>query len=125
VNDQGRSGRLPTDEAYWTSLAARIINEAFERGSRTTFATDSGLNRSPWWTPMAEAAMRLTAAALVALITAALLLRPGPPRGRDGNTMRAVLAPDDPMLQSLVVESTEPPAASALIGLLILREGDR
>jgi hypothetical protein len=113
VSNRRPAGRLPEDQAYWEALATRAIAAAFRADA------------PPWWTRLAEASLGLAAAAVVALVAGAVLLDDGPPDGAESNAIVAALSPEEPMLRSLVLQSTAPPPGSALVNLLALREGER
>ncbi len=109
--------RLPADEAYWNALAARSIDAAYRRAAPPAHA---------WWHGVADAAFRLAAGAVLALLGGALLLEAPPaPDTTQPDAIAHALAPDDPMLQSLLVTPASAPPASLLLTLAALREVER
>lgn len=116
MNSDRRPGsRLPEDPAYWEELASRSVEAAF----RSSAAFD------PWWRAMSDAAFVLAASAVIAVFGGSLLLQErsaGP--AMEGHALTSALAPDDPMLVTLLNAPAAPPA-SALLKFVALREEER
>lgn len=105
--------RLPDDPAYWEDLAARSVAAAFGA-------------RDPWWRGVSDAAFVLAASAVLALLGGALLLDDRPPRDpTEAVAFTDALAPDDPLLVSLLRSPAEPPPATTLLRLVATREARR
>jgi hypothetical protein len=134
--------RLPEDPAYWDELAARSIDAAFAltvagTASLETYARDRDAFDA-WWRGMSDAAFVLAASAVLAVFGGALLLdqRPpsatsethalvAPPHARaQPHVFASALAPQDPLLATLVNARGEP-GAFDLLRLLALREETR
>jgi len=133
--------RLPEDPAYWDELAARSIDAAFGSpaagaASPATHARDREAFDA-WWRGMSDAAFVLAASAVLAVCGGALLLDQRP-RGATSEThaltapphegaqphFASALAPQDPLLATLVNARGEP-AALDLLRLIALREETR
>ncbi|MGH7481563.1 MAG: hypothetical protein ACRELV_05365 [Longimicrobiales bacterium] len=136
MNSDRRPGtRLPDDPAYWEELAVRSVDVAFgvsagQAGLRV--AHGQGAAPDPWWRGISDAAFMLAASAVVALFGGSLLLGERSPRAMpdarpipQARALTAPLAPDDPLLASLLDASAGPPSASALLELVALREEER
>lgn len=128
--DRRPGSRLPEDPAYWDGLAARSVEAAFRssvaapRGLAVARAR-SGAGVDPWWRAMSDAAFVLAASAVIAVFGGSLLLQersagPAP----EGHALTSALAPDDPLLVTLLNAPAAPPA-SALLKLVALREEER
>lgn len=118
--DRQSGSRLPDDPAYWERLAARSVNAAFDPWWRGMAAFD------PWWRGISDAAFVLAASAVFALLGGSLLLGERSPRAAaEVHALTGALAPDDPLLGSLLNASSGPPPASALLRLVALREAER
>jgi len=122
-----RPGRLPEDPAYWEELARRAIAAALGGPSVGASASvGGGGGGETWWTRVADSALVLAAAAVVAVLGGTFLMgeRPSPAVPAGSSAIVSALAPEDPMLRSLLVPAGPPPA-SALVSLVALREGER
>jgi hypothetical protein len=121
MNTERRPGtRLPDDPRYWESLAERSVDAALGASRARLAAGD------PWWRLLSDASFALAASAVLALIGGSLLLGArSPAAAAEPNTFAAALAPDDPLLGSLVNPAVEPPPASVLLALIGLREEQR
>ena len=124
--------RLPADEAYWKALAARSIDAAYRRASdEAGDAVPSATARAAtpahaWWRDVAASAFPLAAGAVLALLGGALLLgEPSSPAPAQPDAIARALAPDDPMLRSLLVAPADAPPAAILLTLVALREDER
>lgn len=127
-SDRPSEARLPDDPAYWEDLAARSIDAAFGGATR---------DRDAWWRGMSDGAFVLAASAVFALLGASLVVGERAPRattnahafselhGLTTHLLGAALAPDDPMLATLLDASAGPPPPSALLRLVALREEAR
>jgi len=125
--------RLPDDPAYWDELATRSLDAAFGGVGVSGMAS---MHRTaaldPWWRGLADGALILAASAVLALLGASRMVgerSPGMSLQAHGLTgshpLTAALAPDDPMLATLLNASAGPPPAAALLELIALREWER
>jgi hypothetical protein len=113
--------RLPDDPAYWERLAERAIDAAFNAPARRTASSVE-----PWWRTLSDASFVLAASAVLALIGGSLLLdERAPTAPTESHALAAALAPDDPLLASLLDASAGPPPATTLLRLIGLREERR
>ncbi|MGH7446323.1 MAG: hypothetical protein ACREK1_01165 [Longimicrobiales bacterium] len=129
--------RLPGDPAYWEDLAARSVEAAFRSsiasaGGTTVGHARGGATFDPWWRAMSDAAFVLAASAVLALFGGAMLLDERSPRAMteahamtEGRALTGSLAPDDPLLASLLDAPAGPPPAATLLRLVALRAGER
>jgi hypothetical protein len=127
-SDRPSETRLPDDPAYWEDLAARSIDAAFGGTAR---------DRDAWWRGMSDGAFVLAASAVFALLGASLVVDARSPGGTAGahafaelhgstpGPIGAALAPDDPMLVTLLDASAGPPPPAVLLRLVALREEAR
>ena len=108
--------KLPTDQAYWDRLEARMLDGQTTRRPDGQTAGRQGGNGSGWWTPLATRAGALGGLAIAAGIAALLLV---PPRTQDSVTNPAVLfrLPDDPAMMAFL-SSPKPPSLAALMASL-------
>lgn len=143
--ERGPDSRLPEDAEYWERLAARSIDAAFRspaaapRGSAATHPRGSAVGPrhgfggrargvaaiEPWWSALSDAAFVLAASALLAVVGGSLLLqeRSAAPMV-EGHALTSALAPDDPLLATLL-NAPAAPTASALLKLVAVREEER
>jgi hypothetical protein len=134
-SDRRRGSRLPEDPEYWVNLTARSTAAAFGTGSAPGRSGIPHAHRSAedaWWGALSDAAFMLAASAALALLGGSLLLDERPSRAvtetnatAETRALTAVLAPDDPLLASLLDASVGPPSAAALLKLVALREVER
>lgn len=146
-SDRRSGSRLPQDPAYWENLAARSIDAALRsssvhaggtragdaretragdaRDETARFAVRAGAIRDPWWRGLSDAAFILAASAVLALFAGSVLLSERSPRAAPERALTHALAPDDPLLASLLDVPAGPPSASALLRLVALREEQR
>lgn len=125
MKDRKWGGRLPDDEAYWDDLASRVIARAFRSHTTEVAATRGVSGSAPWWTRLADASVRLAAAAVLALLGGTLLLGEGPSPAAAPDALMTRMSPEEPMLRTLILDPTAPPPASALVNLMALREEGR
>lgn len=99
--------RLPTDQAYWDRLEARITGELVPAVHALASA------RPNWWAPVATRAWALGSLAIAAGIAALLLL---PPRADEDPAPSGLLRmpAGDPALIAFV-SAVEPPALASLM----------
>jgi hypothetical protein len=102
--------KLPSEQAYWDQLEARISAE-LEPGAPSLPVTRSG-----WWAPVATRAMALSGLAAAAGL-AALLLVPPRTRNEAGNPAGLLRLPDDPAMIAFL-SAPEPPSLGALMASL-------
>lgn len=112
--------RLPGDPGYWETLAERSVDAAF----RDSLA--SSAPAGTWWGALSDVSFVLATSAVLALVGGALLLgERSPDAATDSHALTVTLAPDDPLLGSLLRAAAGPPPASALLTLIALREEQR
>lgn len=122
--------RLPDDPGYWDDLAARSIDAALQRtpaanAGEATAASGRATATAPWWRGVSDAAFLLAASAALALLGGTLLLdEPSPRATPHAAAIAGALAPDDPLLRTLLNAPAEP-QAGALLRLVALREEGR
>jgi hypothetical protein len=120
MNSERKPGvRLPHDEAYWEGLAERSIQAAFTAPRKPA---------SPWWHALSDASFVLAASAVLALLGGPLLVgeRQAPTTPPGGvRVLATTLAPEDPMLTSLLLSRAGPPPPAVLLRLIALREERR
>jgi hypothetical protein len=138
-SDRRSATRLPEDPAYWEDLAARSVAAAFRMSTATADGRPVAHPRDgsrfvhagrgafePWWRGMSDAAFVLAASAVFALIGGSLLLgERSPPPDTEAHALTGALAPEDPLLASLLAAPAGPPPASALLRLVALRGDER
>jgi len=103
--------RLPSDQAYWDDLEARIVGQAVG-------AAKAGEVVGPgWWAPLASRALALGGLAAAAGIAALLLV---PPRIHDsrGNSTTLLRLPHDPGMVAFL-SAPEPPSLVSLMASLL------
>jgi hypothetical protein len=106
--DWGLAKRLPEDPAYWERLAARAVDAARPGG---------------WWLSLSDSAFLLAASAVVALLGGALLVGERVPDAVPAaSAIARALAPDDPLLRSLLDSPGSGPPAASLLTLGAARE---
>ena len=100
--------KLPTDQAYWDRLEARITGELVP----AVHALPSA--RPSWWAPVATRAWALGSLAIAAGIAALLLM---PPRTPEDTIPTGLLRmpDDDPALIAFVSAAEPPPLAVLMI----------
>lgn len=131
MNGERRPGsRLPDDPEYWERLAARSVDAAFRSSAAASRGPAVGRGRDraafdPWWRAMSDAAFVLAATAVLAVFGGSLLLQDRPAGAAvERHALTSVLAPDDPLLVTLL-NAPAPPPAAALLKLVALREEER
>jgi hypothetical protein len=129
-SDRRSETRLPEDPAYWEDLAARSVAAAFRSSAASAGAfrrvhARGGAAFDPWWRGMSDAAFVLAASAVLAVVGGSVLIDERSPRATtDARALTGALAPDDPLLASLLDAPTELPA-SALLRLVAVRGEER
>ncbi|HEX6134086.1 MAG TPA: hypothetical protein VFZ24_08985 [Longimicrobiales bacterium] len=114
--------RLPDDPRYWENLAARSVEAAFGGAH----ARPESAAAYPWWRGLSESAFALAASAVLALAGGSLLIGVRSPRAdQEPGAFAGALAPDDPLLRTLLDAPDEPASGAALLELLALREEER
>lgn len=109
--DLRSASRLPDDPGYWQELAARSIAAA---------------HPPRWWTSLSDAAYVLAASAVLALLAGGLLLGDRTDGATlERGTIRHALAPEDPLLRSLLASSAVAPAPATLLTLVAARQEER
>lgn len=142
--------RLPEDPAYWEDLAARSVDAAFRSSaapdaSSLAHARDGAFDAlaqtrdgafdslahardgafDAWWRTMSDAAFLLAASAVLAVFGGSLLLEErAPGAAMERHALTGALAPDDPLLASLL-DAPDAPPPSALLRLVVLRQEER
>jgi hypothetical protein len=109
--------KLPSDQAYWVELEARMREAVGADGQMGRWADGQpGSDGAGWWTPLGTRAGVLTGLAIAAGIAALLLV---PPRSRGGGTNPTVLfrLPDDPTMAAFLSSPTPPSLAAMLASL--------
>ena len=114
MNSERKPGaRLPRDEAFWERLAERSIRAAFDAAPGTP---------APWWHALSDASFALAASALLALVGGPLLAGERPMAApTEASALASALAPDDPILTSLLLSRAAPPPPAVLLRLIALR----
>jgi hypothetical protein len=113
VSEERELSELPSDEAYWQRLEARIVSDLRPQ-LRDVAGARAGAAGSGWWAPLAARALPLgglaAAAALAALLFASdRVARPGPATGL------LAIPDDDPAFNEFVLAPSPPTIASFVI----------
>ncbi len=117
TDDPRAHSRLPQDSVYWERLSSRAIEAALGPALP---------QMETWWRPISERAFALAAAAVVAMLAGSLLMGARQNSVTDGGTgpLAEALAPDQPLLATMLEAQSEPPSAALLFRLMALREGE-
>jgi hypothetical protein len=102
--------KLPTDQAYWVELEARML----ERDGGTAGRRND--EKTGWWTPLASRAGALVGLAAAAGIAALLLVPPRTQRAAINPTVLFQL-PNDPTMAAFLASPTPPSLASLIASL--------
>lgn len=117
TDDSGTGSRLPFDPGYWDELSRRSIEAALAQPAA---------QEDPWWSLLSERAYALAAAAAFALLGGSLLLGARQPGGGGSSSspIAEALAPDQPLLATMMEAGSGLPTADLLFNLMALREGE-